>query len=365
MLRGSAEFEQAVADSHQGIVKAEAWLAGRRIAADLPLVEGNVSGDSSRFVRREASLTFADDTTSSLASLAKTLAQPGCEVRVWRGVRTLGRDVLLPVHWGLAENPTWSWPDRRIQLTSPDKAMRVSLDRFTKPRRSTRGFTVAQQISALVKESLGTSVRFIDESGDSTAVSDVVWDRDRNDAITKLATAIGCETFWRPDGAWVLRRVSEVIGLAVHRVRERVSLVDASVETDWSSVRNHWVAVAERADGTALFGENFDNDPTSPTYVFGPMGRRTGFYASSLFTTSAQCVTAAKALRYRSQGARVSLDYTALAHPGVEAGDRHDVIVDHSTHRAVVDSFNFDLFAATMSGRARLAQALADEEGVE
>ena len=219
---------------------------------------------------------------------------------------------------------------------------------------------MAQQIAALVRESMGTTIRFVDESGDATAVSDVVWDRDRNDAISKLAAAIGCETYWRPDGAWVLRRVSSVIGVAVHRVRSGVNLTDTSLETDWTSVRNWWVATADRADGVALFGEDFDNDPTSPTYVYGPMGIRTGFYSSSLFTTAAQCVTAARALRYRSQGARVSLDYTGVVHPGVEAGDRHDVVVDGTTHRAIVDSFSFDLFGATMTGRARLAMALPE-----
>jgi hypothetical protein len=346
-------------------VKCEAWIGGRRVASDLPVISATVAGDASNFVRRSASLSFADDSTNGLESLAKVLALPGCEVRAWSGARVEGRDLLLPVHWGMAENPKWSWPDRTITLTSQDMAIRVAMDRFTKPRRSTRGFTVAQQIGALVRESLGTTTRFADQSGDSTAVADVVWDRDRNDAVTQLAASIGCETFWRPDGVWVLRRVSSVIGVAAHRVREGVSLVDASVETDWSSVRNHWVATAERADGTALFGEDFDNDPVSPTYVFGPMGRRTGFYASSLFTTSGQCVTAARALRYRSQGARVSVGYTGLAHPGVESGDRHNVVVDGTTRRLLLDSFSLDLFAATMTGQARLASNIDVTEGAE
>lgn len=361
MLRGSGEFEAALQGSHQGVVKCEAWVSGRRVAADLPLVGGSVACDSGTFVRRSANLSFVDS-QQALGSLAKTLAQPGCEVRVWRGITWAGRDWFLPVHWGLAESPTYEWPARTLSLTSPDRAMRVAYDRFTKPRRSTPGFTVAQQIGALVKETLGPHTLFVDESGDATAVSDVVWDRDRNDAITKLAMSIGCETFLRPDGAWVLRRVSSVIGVAAHRVVEGVSLVDASIEADWSSVRNHWVATAERADGTALFGEDADLDATSPTYVFGPMGRRTGFYSSSLFTTAGQCATAARAFRYREQGARVSLSYTSTAHPGVEAGDRHDVVFDGVTHRAIVDSFSFDLFSASMSAAARTATALPVEE---
>lgn len=362
MLRGSEEFEAALGGSHQGLVKCEAWIGGRRVADRLPLVEGSVSCDSGQFVRRTASLTFVDNKDWELTSVAKILAMPGCQVRVYRGVRVGGTDWYLPVHWGLAENPSYEWPARSITLSSPDLAMKVAYHRFPKPRRSSAGFTVAQQIAALVRESLGTSTKFVDQSGDATAVSDVVWDRDRNDAITKLATAIGCETFWRPDGAWVLRRVSSVIGVAAHRVRDGVNLVDASRDTDWSAVRNHWVVNAERADGTTLSGEDKDNNPSSPTYVNGPLGTRTGFYASSLFTTAAQCKATAQALRYKSQGARVSLSYTGLAHPGVEAGDRHDVVFDGVTYRAIVDSFSFDLFAATMEAAARTATALPVEE---
>lgn len=361
MLRGSNEFEAAIVGTHTGVVKAEAWLNGRRIAHDLPLVDGSVNGDSSRFVRRSAGLEFADTLSTSTAALSRTLSIPGCELRAWRGVEVAGRSWWLPVHWGLSENPRDQWPARRVSVTSPDMAMRISYDRFTKPRSSSKGFTVAQQIATLVRETLGPTVRFLDLSGDATAVTDVVWERDRNDAITKLAASIGCETFWRPDGTWVLRPVSSVIGVAALRVREGVNLADASAETDWSSVRNHWVAFSDRADGTALWGESFDDDPASLTYVEGPFGRRTAFYSSSLFTTNAQCATAAQSLRYRAQGARVSIDYTTKVHPGVEPGDRHDVAYDKRTNRLVLDSFSFNLFSASMTGRGRSANPIPEE----
>lgn len=361
MLRGSSEFEAAVVGSYSATVRAEAWLNGRSIARDLPLVSGSVSGSWSQFVRRSAPLVFADEYASSAAALSRTLAIPGCEVRVWSGITVAGRDWWLPVHWGLTENPTVDWRSRTVSLSSPDLAMRIAYDRFPKPRSSSAGFTVAQQIAALVRETLGPRIKFVDESGDSTAVTNVVWDRDRNDAITKLAASIGCETFWRPDGAWVLRKVSGVVGLPALRVREGVNLADASRETDWSSVRNHWVAISDRADGTALWGESFDDDPESPTYVEGPFGRRTAYYTSSLFTTNTQCAATARAFRYRAQGARVSADYTTKVHPGVEAGDRHDVSLDGQTLRLILDSFSFDLFSASMSGRGRSAYAIPEE----
>lgn len=359
MLRGSVALERAFAGSYVGAVKCEAWIAGRRVASDLPLVAASVSGDRDNFVRRSTSMTFVEDRGAAGESLAATLARPGCEVVVSRGAYLGSRPEFLPVHWGVAENPKWDWRTRGVTLTSPDLAMRVSLDRFVRPRRSTRGMTVPQQITALVRETL-PRVRVIDESGSSVAVPNVVWERDRNVAVTELAASIGCETYFRPDGTWVIRRIPTLVGVAALRIREGADLTEAGVETDWSGVRNHLVVSSERSDGAALRGESADLDPNSPTYVAGPLRRRTGFYSSSLFTTSAQCTQAALALRARMQGAQVSVDYTATVHPGVEAGDRHDVSVDGSTHRIVLDAFSFDVFGGTMTGSGRSARALPE-----
>ena len=328
MLFGSAALEETLKGSYAGVVTCDAWLAGRRIATDLPLQDdATVSGDAGNFVRRTASLSFVEELSTGAEALARTLARPGCEVRVESGALIGDRVETIPVHWGLAENPRWSWPDRRITLSSPDLSQRVAFDRFPRPRSSTRGFTVAQQVSALVRESL-PRVRFVDESANGTAVAPVAWEEDRNEAISKLATAIGCETFLRPDGAWLLRRVSTLVGVPTYRVLEGANLSDASIETDWTGVRNHIVASADRSDGVVLLGEAKDLDPASDTYYFGPLGKRVGYYKSSLFTTSAQCRTTALALLAKMRGARVSLSFTAATHPGIEAGDRIDVTVD-------------------------------------
>lgn len=364
MLHGSAAFEAALQGSHERTVRAEAWLAGRRIASDLPLVAAPVSGDWSRFVRRTANLTFQEDPHSIGEALGKTLARPGCEIRVWAGAVVDGSREWLPIHWGLSETPTRTWPARAVTVTSPDLAQRVARHRFPHPRSRSAGMTIAQQIEALVRESI-PRIRFVDESDGlgSVAVPRVVWEQDRNDAVTKMAGSVGCETFFRPDGAWVLRRISSVLGVATHRVREGVSLVDASETTDWSSVRNHWVCRAERADGLSLVGESADTLEGSPTSIYGPLGTITAYYASSLFTTAAQCTAAAVGFRRRSQGARVTVDFTTLTHPGVEAGDRIDTTVDGTTRRLILDAFELDPFAATMSGRGRTATSLADIEG--
>ena len=256
-----------------------------------PLSAGSVSGSWSQFVRRTASLEFADEYAASADALSRTLSIPGCEVRVWSGITVAGRDWWLPVHWGLAESPNINWRGRSVALNSPDRAMRIAYDRFPKPRSSSAGFTVAQQIAALVRETSGserpslwmspaTTLPSRTWCGTGTETTPLRSSR-RRSGVRRSGGRMGRGCFGGSRALWACRRCVSASG---------VNLADATRETDWSSVRNHWVAISDRADGTALFGESFDDDPASPTYVEGPFGRRTAFYSSSLFTTNAQCV---------------------------------------------------------------------------
>jgi len=361
VIHGSAAFEAAIAGSHVLAVKCEAWIAGRRVASDLPLREdASISVDSSRFVRRFARLSFMEETASSAESLRSVLNRPGCELRVWRGVQLkFGATEYLPIHWGLADKISGAWPAKTLAVECPDLGQKVAYDRFPGPRKS-GAYTTPLQIAVLVGESV-PRLRFIDTTGATGTVRPVVWDRDRNAAVDTLAVSIGAESFFSPQGVWVTRPVQTLLGIPMLSVREGQALISASDDTDWSVVRNDITVNCERADGTKLLGRSTDNDPSSPTWIDGPLGRRTGFYASSLFTTTAQCNTTAKALRARMQGARVSIAFETLVHPGLEAGDRVDVTHDGRTARIVLDSFELPVFGASMRSQGRMQ---IDPEGL-
>lgn len=355
VIRGSEAFETTIKGSHRLAVKCEAWSAGRRVAADLPLrADATVSVDSGRFVRRSAKLSFVEDTSKSAEALRVTLAKPGVELRVWRGVELkFGATEFLPVHWGIVDKLAGAWPSKTLSVDCPDLAQRVAYDRFPGPRRSGVGLTTVQQIQVLVGESV-PRLQFVDTTGNVSIVRSVVWDRDRNAAVDKLATSIGAETFFTPDGRWRTRPVQTLLGIPMMRVREGQGLIGASDDTDWSGVRNDIIVSCERADGTKLVGRSTDNSAASPTWVSGPLGRRTGFYATSLPTTVAQCNTIAAALRARMAGSRVSVAFESLVHPGMEGGDRVDVTHDGSTSRLVIDSFEMPVFGVAMRAQARM-----------
>jgi hypothetical protein len=272
---------------------------------------------------------------------------------VWAGALVSGSPQYIPVHWGLAQVPTIDQQAGTITFTSPDLGQRIVQDRFTSPRASTRGLTVAQMIQQLVRESIPW-VSFEDQTGDHTTVAPVVWTNDRAGAITSLAQAIGAETFLRPDGVWVLRYVQSLTTAAQFTVREGVNLMSFAKTLNFDAAKNVIVANCQRADGTTIQGISEDDDPTSPLFV-GSVGRNVGFITSSLYTTAGQCVQAANAARVRLSGYPISASFTAALHPGIEAGDRVDVIYQRTPYQLIPDSLSFDLTQPIATFTARSA----------
>ncbi len=360
MIFGTTEAEAAVMSSHDVVVKCEAWVADRVVERDLPLTACGVGVDSSRFVRRQARMTFREPYSGSQSALAKVLARPGCELRVWRGVRLGASKFWWPIHWGMAYAPEVNAATGTLTLDSPDRGIRIARNRFRSPRASRAGFTVAEQIQLLLGESVYRA-GFEDLSGDNTAVPNVTWERDRAETITSLARSIGCEFFMSPNGPGVLRPIPRLMQRAPYTFRAGVTLESLNTVTDWSSVFNIIEVESARTDLPPLRGTWEDDDPTSPTYTgLAGMGPNPGFYASPLFTTAGQCANAARAIGARQQGARVSVDFTSLVHPGLEAGDRSDIAATSGTHRLVLDSFELDAFAPTMSGSGRTKIAVEE-----
>lgn len=350
MLRGDAQLEAALLGSHTISVETELRLGGRTVASSVPLEPGaTVDVSASSFVRRTLKGTIKEDNPDARRTLTNLLTTPGVQIVVRRGVRMVdGRALDLPIHHGIIAQPESGWPSPSIRFTSPDLAAKVAAYRFPKPTSPKPGFTIAQQIGELVLDAL-PGIQVVDLSGASNPCPrGVVWERNRNDAISSLATSIGCEAFFRPDGAWVTRQVPTIMGAPVHTFQDGLNLSEATVGMDMTTIRNWIVATSERADGVVVRGEAKDTNAASPTRVSGPMGPVTGFYASSFLTTAAQCATAARGILARSMGARRSITLSGLLHPGLDC-DRVDVVTPDWIEAAVIDSFTLPVFGGQIT----------------
>jgi hypothetical protein len=206
----------------------------------------------------------------------------------------------------------------------------------------------------------------IDESFDATAMPDVTWTESdsRASVLLELAASIGCETFLRPDGWVVIRRLAGIYSRPVWTPSDNL-LVEADAEADIEEVVNSVAVQSEHPSGATAFGSFTDVD--SPTGT-AAMGTVTDVVRSAIPTSKAQCELMARTIVTRRSGARVLVDYQAVMHPGVEAGDVHGIrttaVGQRRRHQVVVDSVSVpDLFGVDMEASGRVAR-LGDDAAV-
>jgi hypothetical protein len=99
-----------------------------------------------------------------------------------------------------------------------------------------------------------------------------------------------------------------------------------------------------------------DDNPGSPTYYFGPFGRKPRFYASAFITTDAQATSAAAAIGSSQQGVARSLVFQSVPNPSMRPGDlillRREAMGVNEIH--LLDAMTIGLTAADVqSGSSR------------
>lgn len=349
----SDAFLDAITGSHTVAVRVDAHQGHRRVATDLPIVDGDVAVSSASGVRRTLTCTIADPT------LWDTLAPIGTELRAYRGVRYPdGSEELVPL--GIFSLDQQSTPVVRrgaITITSaPDRWARIQRARFETPRVSDTGFTPVEQIVRLITEVVDATpstgaIGAANTHAVTPTTTPVVWDRDRDQAVNDLATAAGLDVAFSPTGALIIRDVPTMDAAPAWRVtagRDGVML-NATATRDRSRVYNVIVVVSTKTTGTPPFTPQIveDRDPTSPTNVTGPYGRAPYFLSTALIGDAADALKAGRALLTRTRGRFVDMSVSAIVNPALETGDTISVTdVGGGTTRYLLDSFSVPLSTA-------------------
>lgn len=109
------------------------------------------------------------------------------------------------------------------------------------------------------------------------------------------------------------------------------------------------VARGEPTDGTGpWYGLWEDDDPSSPTFVGGPYGRKTLFYASPLFTSDAEAQAAADSIGSAIQSAGAAWSVSRPYDPTWDPDDGIQITLPSGvTQRLVVDSVTYDIGGTT------------------
>lgn len=362
MKARTSRWDSAVVDSHEVIVECDCLLAGQIVASDLALIDGGVQLDRQAAIRGRLSATLVEplrlpDTSSDV------LGPGGYELSVRRGIRY--RDGVEEwMSLGVYPIQTSSLDHGLLtKISALDRAQIVADARLEADYVITAGTNYATAISALLLDGVPWLTIAFPSTSYSTPSLTFPAQTDRWSAAQSMAKSIGCELYFDGLGRCVM--TSEPDPSTAQPVwtiaeGERGTLTALTIDRDRSYAYNRVIAYSVNTSGAAVYrGVATDSEPTSPTYYFGPFGRKPRFFASEFIASDAQAQSAAQSILNANLGIARSVSLDAVPNPALEPGDaitvtRSAMGVADEVH--LIDTLSVDLSAAgrmSLTSRAR------------
>lgn len=348
----SSLAQQVLTRSHAVQVRATAYTAALGTYTGLPISGGSVSVDATSANRRTATISVSGALWP--ASPTDLLSPLGSELQIDYGIVLPGQGIeWVPLIRGVLDKDERQLPtssgDGSITLSLTDRSLRVQEDRLLAPMQTTSGATVVNQITSLIQGTL-PSVVVTDQTGSAQIAPVLDIARDKwTDGIEALATSIGAELVFDPQGNCVIRPVPTLAANPVWTIASGSGGVLVSVDEVQSreNVYNAVVVSGQTSDGTApVTATVYDTDPTSPTQWGGAFGHKPRFYSSPLLTTTAACQTAGAALLARATGMCANVTLQAICNPALDAGDVIAVVVGNTVALHIIDTMTIPLKAS-------------------
>jgi hypothetical protein len=367
-------FTDSLLHSHTMLVRVDAQRQGEKLPPDvigadnyaqgLPIAAGSrIIMDSASKVRRQLELRLSDPRLNP-RDPSSPLAPYGTELVVQYGIRYLGGVEYVPVGVFRLDEARGGLVSGEVSIIAPDRSRAIADAVFIRPRQSETGsLTIPAQIAKLITEVLPT-VRIEDRTGSTAVTPRVTWEEDRWDAIEQLATSIGAEVIFDPQGTCVIRPVPSADALPSWwaQIGPAGTIVTGSTMLSRTGVHNIVVVRGERTDdGLPVHAVAYDDDPNSPTWYQGPFGQAPLIWSSPLITTAKQALDAANGLLTRRKAAIRELDLTMVPQPLLEPGDVLAVqYQDYSVDRLALVRCELPLTPEPMSVTARSGQVVIE-----
>lgn len=318
----SALWAASVLTSHTIATRVDVLYGGITLASNLAVAAGSVNLDRS---------------AKSLATLQITLAEPlrieatdglspyGYELAVWRGIAYPdGTSELAPL--GVFPIQTSELgEDLLTVITARDRSQAVVDARFEDDYQIAAGTNYATAIQALIVAGVPSTTFSFASTTFTTPLLTFGAQSDRWEAAQGMARSIGCEIYFDGRGICVLRAEPSATLTPAWSILEGNggALLDARISLDRAPAYNRVIAFGENADNTTAVprGVATDANPISPSYYFGPFGKKPRFYSSPFLKDDTQAAAAALAILNSQLGVARALDLSALPNPALEPGD--------------------------------------------
>jgi len=366
MLPGGTDllYRNALAAGHEPYLRAEVWSGdGQRLATDLIVLGGQVDATLTSRVSRTLTLALHEDFYP--AEETDLLAPFGNTIRVYRGlIFADGERYVWQVFTGRITDAQQD--DGVCQILASDPAQDVADAAFVTPENSVVGNPVRDEFVRLVSDAIpdatfGTSDDFFQTMPVET------WEHDRAAALDEIATSIGA--FWYPlaNGDFVLRKVPWAVPgdpLVTLTDTDGGTILRSRPRRSRTEVYNSVTVTGERTDGTEpVWYTAEDLNPTSPTYVLGPFGRRNILVNLQTPSTTDAARQAAEDYLRRTTAFTETWDYTCVPDASIELGDVQRLDVrGRANIRQVVAAFTIPLDLDSMMSVSCRAQVIGSLE---
>jgi hypothetical protein len=328
----SSAFDAAIVQSHTVVIKAALWSPGMAdvILDDLNVIGGSVTADRTATFRRSAQVDLVDrdGALASLFSSRRTV--PPVELVIERGIRyPNGTTEIIPLGVFPVSTVTVS-QNVRFSLTCYDRSRRVSRNKFINPYTIPAGARYVDAAVAVVQDRLPFTV----DVDISTTVPDItsgpltyLSQDDPWTVATGLASAVGCELFFDQVGRLVIRNEPNTIGSVVdfqYTDGETSIVLPETQQTISDDPGYNAVLVTGESSSNTTFVPRalvYDNDPSSPTYFFGPYGQVTEFVSDPTITDNNRALTVATGRLKRWLGRNDSMTLATVPHPAHDPSD--------------------------------------------
>lgn len=307
-------------------VRVTAYRPGSTATLDVPVTSGTVTKDAGTYPRTRVTLDCAD--TSLIPITLSDLLQPnGNWLAVDYGYADPGTEVTawLRIHDGPITRVLSSRPGSLLTIESADPTILVSGDDQWAPTTYATGTNYAAKVAeVIVTARYATTVVNTLTAAQKllTVPVDWSWTGDPWAAVEYLMDLIGGEAYLDSTRALILRPhpITGTVAFAF-RTGETGTITgyDSEQVRPFNSVQ---LLYTPTAGGTANLGLWEDLNPSSPTYVNGPMGRYvyTERRIGTVLGGVANLYTAPMyARRVRGRGRTVTL--RAVPVPWIEPGD--------------------------------------------
>ena len=352
----SDAFREAVVASDQRAVVTAVVVLDDSELGDLPQVGGTVDVDGTR----DGALRTLTLTVSPHPDAFDWLTAAGAEIVVHRGlVLPDGTSELVPLGVFVLDGDLEEAEDGTLTVAAGDRSRRISRARWSDPYMVAAGTNVGAAISDLLHDRwpdcpIGASIATIDKATGARLTYLDGSDSDPWKDARALAASAGLDLYFDGAGEAQVRDTPDPESDPACFTYDAGDKAVVLGQTRKAMLTQQYNGVIVTAEGSGVAtpkrGEAWDEDPNSPTYVDGPMGRVPMFYSSPLLSSQDEVDSAAETMLARVKRPIEQTAFTLLPNPAHEAFD----VVEFTQADDVVRRYMLDVVSIPLDSAGAL-----------